>query len=301
MLNRYLLAVLALSIFIVNQAQALTIRYEAFDYLNKNEIQKLKSLGEEIVLKVCCYYPTQSDLENLKQLSAKRIIIEAGHLPYKNEINILDKIGTKIEIHVAEIFPGNEDIVNLNASQIDQIKIISRDWPMLGEVTAFNQITRPLRFDILKKEWPTEEHMVVIRQFKEEIEVGFHTRMLPGPGYANFFNSLRSAKVFVQDEHPWPMDPDYMALYDKTRIEVATYEFMYKRDLDIINRFENIIDVELFNAWPLNNEMMSNIKGFGGRKLLIHDDGYGNLLKKGILLKLKTANPNIELVTKRTE
>ena len=61
----------------------------------------------------------------------------------------------------------------------------------MGEALAFNGFDLNLRININHKEYPLPRHMKVLKVLKHSFTVAFKNHVLPGIGYANFFNSLK--------------------------------------------------------------------------------------------------------------
>jgi len=239
----------------------------------------MMTYDQDIVLDVCCRYPTKREILNVKKSGAKKLIVRGGHFPSIDQIKTIESIGIEYEILLSEVFPSDQNIIDINNSKISQLIIFSKDFPYLGEVQAFNKFSKNVRFNMTKGTFPTMEHMIVIRQFKPEITVGFYNKVPPGPGYANFFNDLNTKKVFViTEQFPYGMDAVGLNMLTNSRVEIMPEERLMSQDVPIINEIKLSTIVNLKNPYPVNNEFISLVKKVHVDKITIEDSGDGDLM-----------------------
>ncbi len=270
---------IAFSFLIGLSAFAHEIELNLTSYPNIQQLRELEHTGMSISLTICCSYPGEKQLEALKYQKINSLTVEAGHFPSLEDLNILNKLSYPIKLKLSEVFPSEQDVELINQSRIAFITVTSEDFPTTGEVNIFNLITRPLLFDILKKEMPTEEHMVVIRQFRKDVRVGFHNPVPPGPGYANFYNSLSSPKVFtITDKFPYGDDPVGMNLVEKSSYRIAPEQQLMEVDIPTLVRIQKETIVELSFHPILNQDYFSLLNKISQHKLVLKADRTSELL-----------------------
>tara|TARA_B100000886_G_scaffold276045_1_gene199985 strand:- start:363 stop:1235 length:873 start_codon:yes stop_codon:yes gene_type:complete len=257
-----------------------SLTFKSFNYPNSSEVEALKRHNVKVNLEVCCFYPDLYDFMQLNKLNPASLKITSGYFPTKYQMNILDRlIGTKVIIEVSEVFPNELDHRIINESSIDQLIINSFDFPTAGEVNTYNQFKKNVRFNITKREYPLPRHMKHIKNLKNDFTVGFYNPVPPGPGYANFFNDLKTNKVFViVDKFPYGMDAVGINMLTKSKIEIRPNERLMPQDLEVINaiRLESL--VVLTDQYPLDNEFFKNLLSIKNKNIQLQDNGTGDLL-----------------------
>lgn len=255
------------------------IRLQLTSFPSSEELQTLEKYNRPVTLTVCCSYPTEQELATLKHKSIKSLTLEVGYFPTATELEHLTKLSYPINLKLAEVFPSEADVRLINQSGIDFLHIISSDFPTLGEVGIFNQVKKDLLFDITKKEFPTEEHMVVIRQFKPEIQVGFHNPIPPGQGYANFYNSLKSPKVFtITDKFPYGDDALGMNLVEKSSYRITPDQQLMEIDISLLRQIQKPTVIELTMHPEFNSNYFSLLDQLSQHTLVLHGDNPAGLL-----------------------
>ncbi len=288
-----LLILITLTFFSFAHGQ-LTYEIKSYHYPTQLEADKVKEYSQSVTLQVCCEFPTMNQAKRLKGLNLEHFIVKASHFPSQDQINILEFLNTKYSIILDEVFPSNTDINVLNKSTINLITIFSRDFPTLGEVNAFNNIKVPLRFNITKKEYPLPRHMKVIKKFNTNFNIAFYNKALPGPGYANFFNALKTKKTFVAIKHfPWGDDAIGVNKLTNSSIEVMPSEYLMPQDLPIMNNFEILPTVYLENEYSLDHRLLNLIKQLNAKQIILDDSGYGELLSDHYTSMALGINKNI--------
>lgn len=257
---------------------ALDYLYQTDHFPSEFDLISLKSRQNQMILDVDAYYPSTQEISVLRELNLKKLTIHAGHFPTKEQINELESLNTPYEIILSEVFPSLEEVKNINASKIERLIVLSQDFPTTGEVKIFNKLNIPFTFEILRNDMPLPEHMVVIKQFKKEITVAFNFEMVPGPGYAKFFNSLKTFKLFKLNEMPYGEDYLGANSLEKANFEVTTNKRPMNYESIVINKFNIAPSINFSNVFPLNQEVISSINMFKTTKTLIQDSGYGELL-----------------------
>lgn len=263
----------------ISNAFALDYLYKTSHFPSEFDLMTLKSKKKNIILDVDSYYPTESEITVLKQLKLKHLTVHAGHFPTKNQIQLLDSLNTSYDIIVSEVFPSTKEIAEINSSKINSLVVRSWDFPTTGEVEIFNKINIPFTFEILRSDLPLPEHMVVIKQFKPEATIAFNHSMVPGPGYANFFNSLKSFKHFKVNEMPYGKDYIGANSLKRSSFEVSTIKRPMKYESKVINKFNVAPTMNFERAYPFDQEVLIVIQQFKTNKTIINDDGNGELLK----------------------
>jgi len=302
-----IIAILIGSIFVLNSALALDYKVSLYHSPNKDEVTKLNGYPGKIQLAICCEYPTQEDLANIKAVKLSKLVIQSGHFPTISQIKVMAALiqdkGIPVEIMLDEVFPSDIEIANINKLAISKLMITSRDWPMPGEVEFLNKLTIPVRFQITKKEWPRKEHMIIMQKIKPEITVGFTHRMVPGIGYADFFNGLKTKKVFVVEEQfPYGEDPIGMNALKDSDVEIAPIEKLMPQDIVTLNKFTVPMKINLVNSWPLDQDffnLVGQIKAVQIKEIEIKDPGYGDLLKDSYVraaTNIESINSNLLIV-----
>ncbi len=255
--------------------------YKSPSYPSLKEARTMGQRSEANVLDVGYYYPSMKDVEALKAAKLSKIMISAGHFPDAQELAVLETLKIPYVLILDEVFPSDDDIARLNKSSITQLHIIFRDFPTMGEVLAYNQFTIPLRFDCLLMRLPSVEEMAVINSFKSETTVGFYNRMVPGPGQAAFFNNLNTKKVFVvMDQYPWGMDAEGFNLLENASLEIHPNEPLMPQDVAILNQFNVAPFISMRDVLPMTNQWLESFKAIKASKIVIQDDGTGELLKQ---------------------
>lgn len=267
-----------LLVLITTNAFALDFRYKVTNFPTEFDLISLKGHRNHIILDVDLYYPTPSDIAVLKQLNLKKLIVHAGHFPTKDQIGQLDALNTKYDIVISEVFPSIKEVTNINNSNINRLIIKSFDFPTLGEVQIFNKVKIPLTFEILRNDIPLPEHIVIIKKFKKEITIAFNHKMVPGPGYANFYNALKSYKHFKVNEMPYGEDFIGANSLKRTTFEVSAPKRPLKYESIVINKFNIAPTINFENAYPYNKEVFEIIGIFKTNETIIKDNGSGILL-----------------------
>ena len=259
-----------------------TLTFKTFSYPNAQEVEMLKVHDTGINLEVCCYYPDLYDYMQLKKLNLQTIKITSGYFPTKYQMNILDRlVGTKVIIEVSEVFPNERDHQIINNSNIDNLIINSFDFPTADEVQTYNKFKKNLRFNITKREYPLPRHMKHIKKLNKDFTVGFYNPVPPGPGYANFFNDLKTNKVFViVDKFPYGMDHVGINMLTKSKIEIMANERLMPQDVETMNKIELDSLVVLKDQYPLNEEFFSSMLSIEKMNIVIEDNGAGSLLSE---------------------
>lgn len=274
---RLKLLLLSLALLASN-AFALDFLYKTNHYPSDFDLIGLKVQKNNIILDVDSYYPTERELSTLKQINLKELTVHAGHFPTVEQITRLDSLGITYNIVLAEVFPSIEEIENINSSKINMLIVKSQDFPTTGEVEIFNKIKIPLTFEILRTDLPLPEHMIVIKQFKKEITLAFNHKMIPGPGYANFFNALRTFKVFKVNEMPYGEDYIGANSLKRSSFKISTNSRPMNYETKVINKFNLAPSITFTNVFPFNQEVFNTIEMFKTNKTIIQDSGNGRLL-----------------------
>ena len=200
---------------------------------------------------ICCRYPTEEEVHLLNKLNLKFLNIEAGFFPSQEEMNILNQYSGEYSIELREVFPSEVDFKRLNSSKIKQLIINSRDFLTLGEAVAFNNFDINVRININHNEYPLPKHMKILKLLNSHFTVAFKNRALPGVGYANFFNALKTKKVFTSVDK-FPYGEDYLGVNSLTNstIEILSNEYLYFLDVDQINKMNASKIVNLGDQSP---------------------------------------------------
>lgn len=259
---------------ITSQLLAMDYQISLTSMPNQQELTKLKSLKGNVQLNLCCSYPSLAELQVLEKFNVKAIHITAGHYPTSNELLALEKSNLEYQITAEEAFPSQDEANRLNQSRIKLLTVSGRDFPTQGEIMAYNMFNIPFRLDMLKKEFPTYEHMIVIRQIKKQHSVAFYNPIPPGPGYADFFNALSAHKIFViTDKFPYGDDAVGINMLTNASVEIRPDQRLMPQDLPIINAINIKTIVALNDHWPVNQEYMSMLQAIKHKNLEIQDDG----------------------------
>ena len=270
---------ISLSFFLWQNVYAIDYKIESYYYPSSKEAQKIKSYPYETTLMVCCHYPDQIESINLKSAGIKKLIIKGGHFPSLLQIKRLESLKIPYEIILEEVFPSTQNINHLNNSTVSKLTVFSQDFPTLGEVQAFNQLKINFRFNITKNFYPLPEHMIVINQFNPNFTVAFYNEVPPGPGYANFFNNLRTHKIFViTKKFPYGMDYVGLNLLTNSAVEFLPEERIMPQDLPILNAVDIKSSLWLTNPEPINDQILLLIQNLDLERIVITDSGTGNLM-----------------------
>lgn len=254
--------------------------YKVQSYPTYEQAIKLSVKSQSSVLDICCHYPTDSQTQALRLTNAQKIIIRAGAFPSAEELKRVEAIGITYELILSEAFPSDQNIKLLNDAQIKKLTITSKDFPYLGEALAINKFKIPIRFDILKRELPTIEHMVVIRKFTSKVNVAFHNSKVPGPGHADFFNSMKASKTFVvHEQFPYGIDAMGLKDFSRSRVEITPDERLMPQDIPVLNQFTHKVNLELTEIWPLTSDLIRLVNQIEVEKIILQDDGVETLLK----------------------
>jgi len=259
-----------------------TLTFKSFYYPTASDVDQLKAHDSDINLEVCCYYPSLSDYIQLNKLNIRSLKITAGTFPTSYEMKILDRlIGTKVIIEVSEVFPGSIDHQIINKSNIEELIINSYDFPTSDEVQAYNGFKKHVRLNILRRKYPLPKHMKHIKKLKKEFTVGFFNRIPPGIGYANFFNDLKTNKVFViVEKFPYGTDYEGINLLTKSKIEIRANERLMPQDVEQINKIKIDSLVVLKDQYPLTDEFFQRMLSITDKKVELEDNGSGDLLNE---------------------
>jgi hypothetical protein len=243
-----------------NDASALEYNFNRYNYPTKNELGSLIK-SDPVSLTICCSYPSKEDVSVLNSINLKALFINAGFFPSKEEIKLLDLLNTPYSIELSEVFPSSLHFSLMNNSNIKQLIINSKDFLTMGEVAAFNNFKIPTRININHSEYPLPRHMRVIKQLKPEIIVGFKNNVPPGPGYANFFNDLKNAKVFnIKKQFLYGDDHIGINLLTRSSIELSPDEYIRPQDIRSINNIKLNKNLFLGDQRPYTKETINLIK-----------------------------------------
>lgn len=253
--------------------------YKTNYYPSAQDAKKIAQKSADNILDVCCSYPDKNEIEFIKQAKFSELKIRASYFPSEADLQILEGLNIKYTLILDEVFPSEKEITRINLSHISLLHILSKDFPTMGEVNAFNQFTKPVRFDILKMRLPLVEEMDVIRSFKADMIVGFYNNKVPGPGDSNFFNSLNTEKVFVVlEQFPWGIDAEGFALLTRSNLEIDPSELLMPQDVFTLNQFNALPKLTLRELGPIDSEWAINVKSIKASQILIQDRGDGELL-----------------------
>ena len=259
-----------------------TLTFRSFSYPNAAEVETLKLHNSAIKLEICCYFPDLKDYIELRKLKLSELRITSGYFPTKYQMDILDRLlDTKVTIEVSEVFPNSMDHQIINNSNLGHLIINSYDFPTAQEVETYNKFKKSVRFNITRREYPLPKHMKHIKKLKEDFTVGFYNPVPPGPGYANFFNDLKTNKVFViVDKFPYGMDAVGINMLTKSKIEIRPNERLMPQDVKVINQIKLQSLIVLKDQYPLNEDFFSSMLSINGKKLELQDNGSGDLLNE---------------------
>ena len=257
-----------------------TLTFKSAYYPTTEEVTQLISHGGEISMEICCYYPDMYDYMRLKKLNLKSLKVTAGYFPTKYQMNLLDRLSdTKVSIEVSEVFPNEMDHRILNESNVDLVIINSNEYPTAEEVGTYNKIKKNVRINFLHREYPLPKHMKHIKKLNNDFTVAFFNKVPPGPGYANFFNDLKTNKVFVIiEQFPYGMDAVGINMLTKSKIEVIPNEKLMPQDVEILNQIKLETMVSLKDQYPLNEEFFNSLLSIEGKLIKLEDNGTGDLL-----------------------
>tara|TARA_B100000925_G_scaffold8886_1_gene6356 strand:- start:19314 stop:20195 length:882 start_codon:yes stop_codon:yes gene_type:complete len=277
----------------VNQVSALEFHYNLFNYPTESEISNYLK-NDPVNLEVCCRYPTKSEVMILNSLKLSSLKIKAGFFPSKVEMSALNNYKGEYSIELSEVFPSDEDYTRLNNSTVSQLIINSRDFLTMGEATAFNGFDLNLRININHREYPLPRHMKVLKVLKSNFIVAFKNQVLPGVGYANFFNALKTKKVFTSIEK-FPYGDDYRGVNALTNssVEILSNEYLFYQDVDQINKMKISKIVYLDDQSPYTGSTIDLIKKIEAEKVYI--TGFDDTLNSSVDI-FRTAKSNIILV-----
>ena len=266
--------------------------YTSFDsFPSSDELVKLESL-ENISISICCSYPTQEQIESLNALSLSSMKLMVGHFPSVKEMTVLNAYRGNYILEMSEVFPSARDYQSLNTSKISQLVINSRDFLTRGEAQALNGFGINVRVNINHPEYPLPRHMKILKLLKKSFTVSFRNRVAPGIGYANFFNDLKTKKVFrVVNEYPY--GEDYIGV---NALENSTLEFFmddYLTDLDVqqFNKMKIEKKLLLGNQMPYTSEKIKLINSIDKSQVYLDKNG----LTPKLLELLKGAKSQIIL------
>ena len=259
-----------------------TLTFKSFSYPTSQDVTKLQAHEGSINLEICCSYPDLYDYMKLNKLNINELKITAGFFPTKYQMDILDRLSeAKVIIEVSEVFPGPMHHRVINESNIHQLIINSYDFPTAQEVNTYNQFKKQFRLNITKREYPLPRHMKHIKKLKEEFTVGFYNPVPPGPGYANFFNDLKTNKVFViVEQFPYGMDAVGINMLKKSKIEIRPDERLMPQDVEVLNEIKLESTVVLKDQAPLDTEYFDSLLKIESKKIELHDDGTGELMSE---------------------
>lgn len=259
-----------------------TLTFRSFYYPTANDVEILNAHKSDINLEVCCFFPNLYDFVQLNKLNVSSLKIMAGAFPTSYDMKMLDRlVGTKIIIEVSEVFPSEYDHQIINKSNIDELIINSKDFPTIEEVQAYNGFKKHVRLNILRREYPLPRHMKNIKKLKQEFTVGFYNPVPPGIGYANFFNDLKTNKVFViVDKFPYGDDYKGINSLTNSKIEIRPYERLMPQDVEQINKIKLESLVVLKDQDPLNDEFFKRMLSISDKKIELEDNGSGDLLNE---------------------
>ena len=270
--------------------------FHKYGYPNKAEAEKLMAHDREVSLSVCCYYPDIYDYVQLKKINLKQLKITAGYFPTKAEMDVLDRLKANVIIEVSEVYPNSMDHRIVNESNLSQLIINSYDFPTHSEVMTYNQFKKNVRLNITRREYPLPKHMKHIKKLKEDFTVGFYNPVPPGPGYANFFNDLKTNKVFViVDKFPYGMDAVGINMLEKSQIEIRPDERLMPQDVKIMNEIKIETLVVLHDQLPIDEDFLSSLVSIEGKKIILEDNGSGELLKPHYQDIFSTSSSEINL------
>lgn len=277
----------------VNQVSALEFHYNLFNYPTESEISNYLK-NDPVNLEVCCRYPTKSEVIILNSLKLNSLKIKAGFFPSKVEMSALNNYKGEYSIELSEVFPSDEDYTRLNSSKVSQLIINSRDFLTMGEAMAFNGFDLNLRININHREYPLPRHMKVLKVLKSSFTVAFKNHVLPGVGYANFFNDLKTKKVFTSIEK-FPYGDDYRGVNALTNssVEILSNEYLFYQDVDQINKMKISKIVFLDDQSPYTGSTIDLIKDIEAEKVYI--TGFDDTLNSSVDI-FRTAKSNIILI-----
>ena len=279
--------------FVFSDTKALEFEYELSSYPTKENINNfIKS--DPVSIKVCCRYPSQSEIETLNKLNLRMLKITAGFFPSEDEMNILNKYIGEYSISLSEVFPSKKDFLRMNNSNISELIINSIDFLTMGEVKAFNNFDINLRVNINHQEYPLPRHMKVLKLLKSKFTVAFRNHALPGIGHANFFNALKTKKIFTAI-NKFPYGEDYIGVnaLSNSVIEISPDEYLYPQDVEQINKMNKTKDIYLGNQAPFSSFTIDLIKSISANKVYVK--GFGEFDEQNVDI-FRTAKSNIILV-----
>lgn len=275
------------------QAQSLEYHFNLDTYPTPSESMNYIK-ADPVNFNVCCRYPNEDEIKLLNELNLKSLNIQAGFFPSEGEMNILNQYSGKYSIELSEVFPSEADFKRLNPSKISQLIINSRDFLTLGEAVAFNNFKINVRVNINHKEYPLPKHMKILKLLNSHFTVAFKNRVLPGVGYANFFNALKTKKVFTSVDK-FPYGEDYLGVnsLSNSTIEIFSNEYLYLQDVDQINKMKISKVIHLGDQSPYTGVTIDLIKNIEANKVYLK--GFDDSLKASVDI-FRTAKSNIVLL-----
>ena len=257
-------------IFSFSSFAKLTHLYKVRRLPKVDEVLKIKQKSIPYEIEVCCHYPEKKDLQPLTKFLPQKLMITAGAFPTVDELMRVENLNVPYQVILSEVFPSNEQIKLINNSNIKKLIINSKDFPTTGEVEYFNKINIPLQVNFNVGEFPLPEHMVVIKNIKKEITIGFSYRMTPGPGQVEFFQQLKNKLIFhVGPKFPYGEDANGLNMMPLATADFKINEPMMKQDVQTLNLFEKSYNLSLSNQTVADSEFVNHINSLEKANIII--------------------------------